>query len=229
MQSRTRSPFRLRPASPHARPRATVAPATLAVLGALGALVALVTLGAGCHDPPDRFGRPTGVAFGPNGDLYVADGYENARIARFDAAGRFVDEWGERGVGRGQFDTPHGIATDDEGRVYVADRENARVQVFDAGGRFLAEWKGPALGRPWAIAYGHDGHLYVVDGGDQTGDSDRGGVVKLDREGHLVERFASGGRGPGQLDWGHGIAVGRDGSVYVADLEGRRVQKFRAP
>jgi DNA-binding beta-propeller fold protein YncE len=196
---------------------------------ALAAGVAVAAVGGGCHDPPERFGRPTAIAFGPNGDAYVADGYENARVARFDAAGRFVDEWGSRGVGRGQFDTPHGIAVDGEGRVYVADRENGRVQVFDAAGRFLAEWKGPELGRPWAIAAGPDGFLYAVDGGDQAGDPPRGGVVKLDREGRVVARFASGGRGPGQLDWGHGVAVGPDGSVYVAELEGRRVQKFRAP
>lgn len=182
---------------------------------------------AGCVDPPDRFDRPTNVAFARNGDVYVADGYNNARVARFSADGRYLGSWGERGFGRGQFNTPHGIATDGEGRVYVADRENARIQVFEADGTWRAEWKGGGLGRPWAVAYGADGFLYVVDGGDQDPSNPRGHVLRLDREGRIVDRWSTAGRGEGQIDWGHGVAVGPDGSVYVVDVQGGRVQRFR--
>jgi DNA-binding beta-propeller fold protein YncE len=180
-----------------------------------------------CSVSPERFDRPTNVAFGLNGDVYVADGYNNARIARFSGSGDFLMEWGEKGLEKGQFDTPHGIVTDDEGRVYVADRENARVQVFDAGGRYLAQWKSAELGRPWAIAFGPDRHIYVVDGGDQDPARPRGHLLRLDLSGNIVDRWGTSGDGPGEIDWGHGIAVGPDGSVFVTDLRGRGVQKFR--
>lgn len=180
-----------------------------------------------CADDPERFARPTDVAFAANGDVYVADGYDHARVARFSKDGRFLDDFGEHGFGKGQLDTPHGIAIDETGRIYVADRENARIQVFSPDGAYVTEWKGGALGRPWAIRFGADGYFYVVDGGDQDPDRPRGHVIKLDHEGHIVDRFGTFGDGPGEIDWGHGIAVGADGSVYVVDLEGGRVQKFR--
>ncbi|WP_438000973.1 hypothetical protein WMF26_15605 [Sorangium sp. So ce185] len=183
--------------------------------------------GLGCAASPEQLDRPTNVAFGLDGDVYVADGYNHARIARFSAGGELLSEWGEKGFGRGQFDTPHGIATDDEGRVYVADRENARVQVFSADGGYLAQWKSAALGRPWAIAFGPDRHVYVVDGGDQDPERPRGHVLRLNLGGEIVDRWGTSGDGPGEIDWGHGIAVGRDGSVYVTSLTGRGVQKFR--
>ncbi|WP_437940887.1 SMP-30/gluconolactonase/LRE family protein [Sorangium sp. So ce341] len=183
--------------------------------------------GLGCAASPEQLDRPTNVAFGLDGDVYVADGYNHARIARFSAGGELLSEWGEKGFGRGQFDTPHGIATDDEGRVYVADRENARVQVFSADGGYLAQWKSAALGRPWAIAFGPDRHLYVVDGGDQDPERPRGHVLRIDLDGQIVDRWGTSGDGPGEIDWGHGIAVGQDGSVYVTSLRGRGVQKFR--
>lgn len=192
------------------------------------AMIALTFLAlTGCADNPERFDRPTNVAFSANGDIYVADGYNNAHIVRFSADGRFLDDWGEKGFGRGQFNTPHGIATDETGKVYVADRENARVQVFSPDGRYLDEWKGRHIGRPWAIASGADGFFYVVDGGDQDPIHPRGHVIKLDHAGRVIDRFSTAGDGPGEIDWGHGIAVGADGSVYVVDLNGGRVQRFR--
>ncbi|WP_437320076.1 hypothetical protein [Sorangium sp. So ce385] len=183
--------------------------------------------GLGCAASPEQLDRPTNVAFGLDGDVYVADGYNHARIARFSAGGELLSEWGEKGFGRGQFDTPHGIATDDEGRVYVADRENARVQVFSADGGYLAQWKSAALGRPWAIAFGPDRHVYVVDGGDQDPERPRGHVLRINLDGEIVDRWGTSGDGAGEIDWGHGIAVGQDGSVYVTSLRGRGVQKFR--
>lgn len=192
-----------------------------------GAWILVPVVGLGCTTSPEQLDRPTNVAFGLNGDVYVADGYNHARIARFSESGEFLSEWGEKGFGRGQFDTPHGIVTDDEGRVYVADRENARVQVFSADGRYLAQWKSAALGRPWAIAFGPDRHIYVVDGGDQDPERPRGHVLRLNLGGEIVDRWGTSGDGPGEIDWGHGIAVGQDGSVYVTSLRGRGVQKFR--
>src|SRR5262245_25997354 len=88
--------------------------------------------------PP--FHYPTNVALSAQGELYVSDGYGNARVHRFAADGRLLFSWGEPGAGPGQFHLPHGIAVDREGTVYVADRENSRVQLFTPDGKYLSEW-----------------------------------------------------------------------------------------
>lgn len=90
----------------------------------------------------------TDVAFGPDGRLFISDGYGNARILEYTRDGKRVRAWGSKGTGPGQFQIPHGIATD--GKVlYVADRTNARIQRFDLDGRYLGEWT--HLGRPFAL------------------------------------------------------------------------------
>ncbi|MCR4392895.1 MAG: 6-bladed beta-propeller, partial [Dehalococcoidales bacterium] len=88
--------------------------------------------------PP--FNSPTDVAISPSGEIYVADGYGNARVHKFSADGKLISSWGEPGKGPGQFIVPHGIAIDKLGRVFVADRHNNRIQIFDAQGRFLTQW-----------------------------------------------------------------------------------------
>ncbi len=174
-----------------------------------------------------HFNEPTDVAIAPDGAVYVSDGYGNSRVARFSADGRFLADWGERGTGPGEFDTPHGITVDTQGRVYVADRSNARIQVFDRRGTFLAQWKGAELGRPWAVTSGPDGLVYVVDGGDQPQvPPDRGRVHRLNADGKILETWGSFGNYDGQINWGHTVAVGKDGAVYVGDIRGMRVQKF---
>lgn len=97
--------------------------------------------------PP--FNTPTGVALSPDGDIIVSDGYGNARIHRFTAAGEFVSSFGEPGSGPGEFLTPHGVAVDQDGKIYVADRENSRVQVFTSDGAFIAEWRSPRASCMW--------------------------------------------------------------------------------
>src|SRR5713226_7797191 len=123
----------------------------------------LMTLGAKNVPGLDgkHFNRPTDVAVSPGGEIYVSDGYGNSRVAKFSGDGKFLMDWGGKGNQPGQFDLPHGIALDAQGRVYVADRSNARVQVFDGSGKVLAVWKSPELGRPWALTVAPDGYLYV--------------------------------------------------------------------
>ena len=100
------------------------------------------------------FHRVTNVATNSSGDLYIADGYGNARVHKFSKDGKLLFSWGEPGRGPGQFILPHGIGVDSAGLVYVADRENSRVQVFDPGGDYVREWgrdSGPTLNRPYDI------------------------------------------------------------------------------
>ncbi len=190
---------------------------------ALPGLLALALVA--CSEPDDAFDRPTAVAFDPRTrEVVVSDGYNHARIARFTREGAFTSELGRRGSGDGELRTPHGLAIDAAGRVYVADRENARVQVFGPDGALLAIWPSALVGRPWSVTVGPDARVYVVDGGDQDPASPRGAVVALTREGLPVARWTA---PAGRLEGGHAIAVGRDGSVYVAEADGKRVTKLR--
>jgi DNA-binding beta-propeller fold protein YncE len=93
---------------------------------------------------PDAFNGPSGVAIAANGDIFVADGHggdTNARVVKFSKDGKFIKEWGKKGTGPGEFDTPHSIAMDSKGRVFVADRGNSRIQIFDQDGKFIDQWK----------------------------------------------------------------------------------------
>jgi len=189
----------------------------------------LLTLGERGQAGSDagHFNLPTDVAVLPDGSFYVSDGYKNTRVVKFDAAGHYQFEWGGKGAEPGKFNLPHGVTVDRQGRVYVCDRSNARLQVFDPMGKFLHDWKGAAIGRPYGVSIDGDGHVFLIDGGDQSATQpNHGKVVELDAEGQVLESFGSYGKGPGQFKLGHDIAVAADGSVYVADAGGDRVQKF---
>ena len=177
---------------------------------------------------PGHFNLPTDVAVLRDGGFYVSDGYKNTRVMKFDATGRFQFQWGTKGAKAGEFDLPHGIAVDAAGRVLVCDRENERVQVFNAAGHYVTEWKGPQIGKPYGIACSRDGRVHLIDGGSLSlKQSLRGKVVVLDSDGQVQDTFGEYGTAPGQFRLGHDIAVGVDGSVYVAEATGLRVQKFR--
>jgi DNA-binding beta-propeller fold protein YncE len=148
----------------------------------------------------------------------VTDGYGNSRVVRFDREGRFVTAWGTRGVGAGEFNQPHAIIVDATGRVYVADRENSRIQIVDADGRFIAQWR--HLGSPWGLALTPAGEIFMCDGYANR-------VVQLTLEGRVTGTFGTPGRMNGQLNFAHHLAVGPDGSVYVAEVRNWRVQRFR--
>jgi peptidylamidoglycolate lyase len=173
-----------------------------------------------------HFNQPTKVALARDGSFYVADGYRNSRVAKFAPDGRFLMKWGSKGDGAGQFDLPHGIALDKQGRVYVADRGNPRVQIFDTAGKLITSWQGPEYGRPFDVAVGIDGTVFIADGGDLPKEPpDRSTVVVVRPDGKILQRFGSFGVYDGQLYRAHDIAVGKDGAVYVGDANGR-VQKF---
>jgi sugar lactone lactonase YvrE len=113
---------------------------------------------------PDYLSAVSAVVVAPNGDIYVADGHgagTNDRIVKFSKDGKFIMEWGKHGKAPSEFDTPHGIALDSAGLVYVADRANNRVQIFEPDGKFVAAWK--QFGRPSDIAIDKSDMIYVAD------------------------------------------------------------------
>ena len=126
----------------------------------------LLTLGkAGvAGDGPSTFNQPSDVVVAPSGDIFVADGHggnSNARILKFTKDGKFIKTWGKKGTGHGEFDTPHNLAFDSRGRLFVADRGNSRIQIFDQDGTFLEEWK--QFGRPSGIFIDKNDILYSAD------------------------------------------------------------------
>ena len=172
------------------------------------------------------FNVPTKVATSKSGDIFVSDGYGNARVHRFSADGKLIKSWGEPGTGPGQFNLPHGIAVDGSNNVYVADRENERIQVFDIDGNLKSIWTN--IYRPSAICI-HQGKVYVTELGhrlyvdnvlitpDSNGPWSR--VRIFDAAG--VEQANFGGPEswkPGNFFAPHGICVDKDGAIYVAEV-----------
>ena len=164
------------------------------------------------------FNQPTDVAFGKNGEVYVSDGYGNSRVMKFDRNGKFLKSWGRYGTGPGEFNLPHSVVVDQVGNVYVGDRENKRIQIFDADGNYLKEWTD--IGYPYGLFITPDQHIWMVDGG-----YDR--IVELDQNGKILGAIGEPGHAPGQLAWGHFLAVAPDRTLYVADVLNWRFQVFK--
>ena len=170
---------------------------------------------------------PTLAVEGPDGAIYVGDGYGNSRIVVFNRAGEVVRQFGTRGYADGQLQNPHSLAFGPDACLYVADRDNGRIQKFDKNGQWVESWSSKELGRPWGVAVAGDGTVYAVDGGDQNDEKPRSGIVKLSPSGVLLVRFSRFGSSAGELDWGHSICVSPGGdSVYVADYHNDRIQLF---
>lgn len=165
----------------------------------------------------DSFNRPTDVAFAPNGDFYVSDGYVNSRVVKFRKDGSFVKAWGRKGDGEGEFDLPHCVVFDQQGRLYVGDRENRRIQVFDPDGAFLEQWKD--VGSPWGLDLAPDGALYMADGYNNR-------VLKISPRGKILSVLGRSGKQPGSVNYAHHVAVDSRENVYVAEIKNWRVQKF---
>ncbi len=131
---------------------------------------------------PAGRGRSRGtadIAFGPKGRVFIADGYGNARILEYDAAGKRVKQWGTAGTGPGQFNLPHGLALRD-GVIYVADRQNGRIQRFDLEGKYLGEWG--HLGKTFSITAGPDGNLWIGTHARNVINEAPGWLVNVDRK-----------------------------------------------
>lgn len=190
----------------------------------------LMTLGIPGKPSPymsqEPFHRCTHTTLSPQGDIYVSDGYGNARIHKFSPDGKLLMSWGSPGSGPGEFNIPHNICCDADGWVYVADRESHRVQIFDGNGRYETQWNN--LHRPSGIYMppgkcpicyiGECGPVYAIN----RNSPNLGPRVSIvDNDGELLARIGDirgAGNGPGQFISPHGIAVDSRGNVYVGEV-----------
>jgi sugar lactone lactonase YvrE len=131
------------------------------------------------------------IAFGPNGRLFISDGYGNARILEYNSKGERVKQWGRAGKGPGEFRQPHGIAVDDRGVIYVADRQNARLQRFDLEGKYLGEWDD--LGRVTAVTF-RDSTLWIGTQFNNEPNEADGWQMKIDRQTGKIVGYVESGR-----------------------------------
>jgi DNA-binding beta-propeller fold protein YncE len=176
--------------------------------------------------PP--FNRPTNLAVAPSGDLYVSDGYGNARVHRFSSKGELLQSWGEPGTGEGQFNTPHGIWVHPDGRVFVADRENDRVQIFSPDGEYLSMWTD--IQRPTQVYMDARGRVYVSELWWRAGQHSyvHGPITQdkpartsvFDSDGNLLARFGSSSSpcASGSLCAPHSLCADSHGDIYVAEV-----------
>jgi hypothetical protein len=193
----------------------------------------LLQLGVPGKPAPYMSGRPfcrcCHTALAPNGDIYVADGYGNAQVHKYAPDGRYLFSWGGPGTDAGQFNLPHNICCDDDGWVYVADRENHRIQIFDGNGKYEAQINN--LHRPSALALigrrcpvcivGEIGpYMNVNRRTPNLGPR----VSIMTREGKLLSRLGvipSAGDGPGKFLSPHGIAIDSHGDLYIGEVSSR--------
>ena len=189
------------------------------------------------------FRQVTDVTWDPADNAYISDGYINSRIAKVDKDGNWLKSWGEPGSEPGQFRTPHSIAADAQGNIYVADRGNRRIQVFDGDGKFLRQMTidvppppgaqppigirasegNPTMGpgAPWAICItpGPTQYLYASD-------AFPGRIYKLTLDGKVLGMLGQSGKQLKQFGWIHEIACPSENTLFVAELLNWRVQKL---
>lgn len=176
----------------------------------------LVTLGTLDRPAAGRegFRAPDDVAFDSDGNIYIAD-TGNARIVKLGCDSSYLQEWGRRGRATGEFIAAHALAVDSLDRIYVADRGNRRVQVYNSDGEHLTQWTG--FGNPCGLTFVGD-RLFVSE-------ADMHKIFQVAPNGNIEAVWG----GPEQLRQPHLMAANSQGTLYVAEVTGRRVQLFKRP
>jgi hypothetical protein len=179
---------------------------------------------------PYRFGRPTDVAWDAAGNIFVADGYTNSRVVKYDKDGRFIKEIGTKGSGPGQFNTPHSIQTDANGNVYVADRGNRRIQVLSNDLVVKTEYDN--VGAPWALCITPGPHQYLYssnsnpDNQNALANAVSGEIYKMELDGTVLGKFGKAGTQLKEFTTVHAMDCRNDNDLLTAEITGWRVQKL---
>src|SRR6516164_35806 len=180
----------------------------------------------GAGGEQDVFNRPTDVAWDAQGNIFVADGRGNARVAKFTKDGVFVKSWGQKGSAPGQFADVDSIAVDAQGNVYAADAGNARIQVFDNNGTFKAEIKNVGNAQAICITPGANQVMYVSNSNPPT-DLDSGGeIYKMRLDGTMMGKFGRAGKLPKEFGTVNAIDCRTENTLYVGEVGNFRVQKL---
>ena len=179
---------------------------------------------------PYRFGRPTDVAWDAAGNIFVADGYTNSRVVKYDKNGRFIKSVGTKGSGPLQFNTPHSIQTDAAGNVYVADRGNARIQVLTNDLEPKAVYD--HVGTPWALCITPGPHQYLYssnsnpDNNNSLANAVSGEIYKMELDGTVIGKFGKAGKQLKEFTTVHAMDCRNENEVLVSEITGWRVQKL---
>ena len=179
---------------------------------------------------PYRFDRPTDIAFDAAGNFFIADGYGNSRVAKYDKTGRFLKTTGSFGNGAGQLNTPHSIQTDAKGNVYVADRGNNRIQVYDNDLNLVKSITG--IGSPWAVCItpGPHQYLYSSNSSPESNNSAQmatsGEIYKMELDGTILGKFGKGGKLLGEFSTTHAMDCRNENELIMGEITSWRVQKI---
>lgn len=175
-----------------------------------------------------HFNLPTDIAVADDGSFYVSDGYGNSRVLKFSPNGKYLFTWGSMGNKPGQFNLPHAIDLDVKGNVYVADRENSRIQEFDSNGEFINQWHNDSFGKMYSLTVDKkDNKLigvdYVINDAIPKGSD----LLLFDDSREEVTAIGRSGLYNGPVCRYHDVAIDKEGNIYVGDILGNRIQKFK--
>jgi DNA-binding beta-propeller fold protein YncE len=182
--------------------------------------------GDGSGQPTDLFNRPTDVAWDAAGNIFVADGAGNARIAKFDKDGKFVKSWGKRGAAPGEFANVLSIAVDAQGNVYAGDGGNKRIQVFDNNGTFKTAFSNVGNPQAMCMTKGASPVLYVSNSNPWNDLDVAGEIYKMHLDGTIVGKFGRAGKLPKEFGTVNAIDCRGENTLYVGEIGNLRVQKL---
>jgi len=180
--------------------------------------------------PPYIFNRPTDVGFDAAGNIFVADGYVNSRIVKYDKNGRFIKQVGHRGSGPGEFTLLHSLVVDAKGDVYGGSRSDARIVVFDNDLNYKTTYD--HVGAPWSMCITNGPHQYLYSSNSNPDSNDSeihkvtGQVFKMELDGTVIGKFGVPGKEPGQFSTVHGIDCRNENQIFVTEIVEWRLQKL---
>ncbi len=182
--------------------------------------------GDGSGQQTDLFSRPTDVAWDAAGNIFVADGLGNARVAKFDKDGKFVKSFGKKGTAPGEFSNVRSIAVDAQGNVYAADGGNKRIEVFDNDGNFKTAFSNVGNAQALCITKGPNQVLYVSNSNSVEDIDHDGEIYRMRLDGTMIGKFGKAGKLPKEFGTVNAIDCREQNTLYVGELGNLRVQKL---